>query len=95
MSKKIKTRSDLEQLILETISSSDMDRVRSAARKEARGEVKDLEKKLADMIKKEIKSKEAEDRMQEIVQNVILSLYKTLWLKRTFWVNQLTRNKTG
>jgi len=88
-------REGLKRIIREELSKSDMDRVKSAARKETKDGIKDLKGDLSDLIKKELKGKEHEDRIEEIVTNVILSLYKTLWIKRSFWKDTLTRGRTG
>lgn len=39
-------------------------------------------------------NKELEDKVVEITGNVITQLYKTLWVKRAVWKNNLT-NKTS
>lgn len=46
-----------------------------------------IEKIIKDRIKNE---KELEDKVVEITKNVITQLYKTLWVKRTTWVNNLS-----
>jgi len=88
-------REGLRRIIQEELSKSDMDRIKSAARKETKDGIKDLKSDLSDLIKKELKGKDHEDRIEEIVTNVILSLYKTLWIKRSFWMDTLSRRKTG
>lgn len=52
---------------------------------------KEFEAKIDKMVKDRIKNhKELEDKVVEITKNVITQLYKTLWVKRSFWKNSLT-----
>jgi hypothetical protein len=46
-----------------------------------------VEKIVKDRIKNE---KELEDKVVEITKNVLTQLYKTLWVKRNTWVNNLS-----
>lgn len=46
-----------------------------------------IEKIVKDRIKNE---KELEDKVVEITKNVLTQLYKTLWVKRATWVNNIT-----
>jgi tryptophanyl-tRNA synthetase len=46
-----------------------------------------VEKIVKDRIKNE---KELEDKVVEITKNVLTQLYKTLWIKRATWSNNLT-----
>jgi hypothetical protein len=50
-----------------------------------------IEKIVKDKLKNE---KEIEDKMVEISKNVLSQLFKTLWVKRTTWKNNLT-NKSS
>jgi hypothetical protein len=50
-----------------------------------------IEKIVKDRLKNE---KELEDKMVDITKNVITQLYKTLWLRRATWLNNLT-NKSN
>ena len=50
---------------------------------------KDLEKLVLTLLKKELKGKDMEERMSDISKDVLVSLYKTLWMRRNFWVNNL------
>lgn len=50
-----------------------------------------IEKIVKDRLKNE---KELEDKMVEITRNVLTQLYKTLWVKRGVWRNNLT-NKSS
>ena len=46
-----------------------------------------VEKIVKDRIKNE---KEFEDKIVDITKNVLTQLYKTLWVKRATWVNNIT-----
>lgn len=52
---------------------------------------KDFQSKIEKIVKDRIKNeKELEDKVVEITKNVLTQLYKTLWVKRATWVNNLT-----
>jgi hypothetical protein len=56
---------------------------------------KDLEKKVADIVKKETKTEaELEDFVVDVTKNVLTQLYKTFWTKRNFWKSSL-KNKAN
>jgi TusA-related sulfurtransferase len=46
-----------------------------------------IEKIVKEKLKKET---ELEDKVVEITKNVLSQLYKTLWVKRNTWMNNLT-----
>ena len=52
---------------------------------------KKIEKIVKDRIKNE---KELEDKIVDITSNVLTQLYKTLWVKRAVWKNNLS-NKSN
>lgn len=49
-----------------------------------------IEKIVKDRLKNE---KELEDKVVEITKNVLTQLYKTLWVKRATWVNNLSNKR--
>ena len=52
---------------------------------------KDFKTKVEKIVKDRIKNeKELEDKVVEITRNVLTQLYKTLWIKRATWQNNLT-----
>lgn len=56
---------------------------------------KAFEAKVEKIVKDRIKDDKAlEDKVVQITRNVITQLYKTLWNKRGFWVNNLTNKST-
>ena len=56
---------------------------------------KDFKDKIEKIVKDRLKNdKEIEDKVVEITRNVLTQLYKTLWVKRSVWRNNLT-NKSN
>jgi hypothetical protein len=52
---------------------------------------KDFEDKINKIVKDKIKTDKAlEDKVVEITKNVLTQLYKTLWVKRSVWKNNLS-----
>lgn len=50
--------------------------------------------KIEKIVKDRLKGdKELEGKMVEISKNVLTQLYKTLWLRRNTWINNLTNKK--
>lgn len=50
--------------------------------------------KIAKIVQDKIKDDKAlEDKVVEITKNVLSQLYKTLWLKKETWLNNLTNKK--
>jgi dsRNA-specific ribonuclease len=51
---------------------------------------KELKDIVIDIVKKEIKNnKDIESNMVDVVQRVLTNFYKTLWTRRSFWLNKL------
>ena len=58
-------------------------------------DTKTFESKIDKIIKEKLKDyPELENKMVEISKNVLTQLYKTLWVKKDFWRNNLT-NKSS
>ena len=58
-------------------------------------DTKEFKDKVEKIVKDRIKNeKELEDKVVEITTNVLTQLYKTLWIKRAVWKNNLT-NKSN
>ena len=52
---------------------------------------KEFKNKVEKIVKDRIKNeKELENKVVEITRNVLTQLYKTLWIKRATWQNNLT-----
>jgi hypothetical protein len=55
----------------------------------------DFKQKIEKIIKDRLKNeKELEDKVVEITRNVLTQLYKTLWVKRGVWRNNLTNKNS-
>lgn len=51
----------------------------------------DFESKIEKIVTDKLKdNKELEDKVVEITKNVLTQLYKTLWLKKSVWISNLT-----
>jgi len=58
-------------------------------------DTKSFEDKITKIVKDRLKNeKELDDKVVEITRNVLTQLYKTLWVKRATWRNNLT-NKSS
>ena len=54
----------------------------------------EFEKKINKIVKDFVKGDKAlEDKVVDISRNVLIQLYKTLWIKRAFWASNL-KNKS-
>lgn len=55
----------------------------------------EFKRKITDLVANELKSHpELQKQVVEITRNVLTQLYKTLWVKRSFWQSQL-KNKSS
>jgi hypothetical protein len=51
--------------------------------------------KIEKIVKEKLKNnKELEDKMVEISKNVLTQLYKSLWVKRSFWRDNLSNKNS-
>ena len=51
----------------------------------------EFKKKIEKIVKDRLKNeKELEDKVVEITRNVLTQLYKTLWIKRNTWIDNLS-----
>lgn len=54
-----------------------------------------LKNKVEDIIKNKIKNdKDLEDKIVEINKNVLTQLFKSLWVKRSFWKDNLSNKNS-
>ena len=83
-------RNHLKYIIKESLTQTDENQIGVMIRKEIKkafGE--DLEKKVLQIIKKELKGKELRKDITDINKDVLVQLYKELWVKRQFWLNSI------
>ena len=84
-----------DKFINESLTASDKSEIKTIIKRELKdflniNKVSDLDKKISDLaIKAYKKDKDIENQTVEIVKNVLVQLYKNLWVKRNFWANDL------
>lgn len=83
------------EVITEALTQSDKNDIKTIVKNEIKSFLEitrssDLEKKIEDIVKKKIKSdKDVEKHMVDVIKNVTVQLYKTMWTRRNFWVSEL------
>lgn len=94
----IDERDGKKSLVTEELAKSDVDKVKSIVKKEIKdiigaASAQQFEQMVAKMLKDKIKGdKQIEDHLVKINRNVLIQLYKTLWMKRNFWADNLNGN---
>ena len=79
-------REKTADLILETLTDTDVRRIEGIARREIREFLRqNLEGKVTAFVQKELKGKDNEKVIRSIAAKVIVDLYRALWVKRSFW----------
>ena len=76
----------MRDIIKEELSKTDIN-------KQIKGYIDGTEfkNKIEKIVKEKLKNeKELEDKVVEITKNVLTQLYKTLWLKRNTWIDNLS-----
>ena len=80
----------LRFIIEESLSQTDENQIGVLIRKEIKKAFgDDLEKKVIQIIKKELKGKGIRKDITDISKDVLVQLYKELWTKRQFWLNSI------
>ena len=80
----------MREILFEELNKTERDQVEKIVKSQIKGLIdKDLEKTVLDLLKKELKGKDTEKIMTDISKEVLVSLYKTLWTRRNFWVTNL------
>jgi len=83
-------REKTAELIVEALTATDVNRVESIARREIREFLRqNLEKKVVAFVQKELKGRDNEKVIRDIAAKVIVDLYRALWVKRSFWEQDL------
>jgi len=81
---------DNKNYIRENLSKSDVSKEMSVYMN-----TKEFKDKIEKIVQEKLKNnKELEDKVVEITSNVLTQLYKTLWVKRGLWRNNLS-NKSS
>jgi hypothetical protein len=83
------------EVITEALTTTDKNDIKTIVKNEIKSFLEitrsgDLDKKIEDIVKKKIKSdKDIEKYMVEVIKNVTVQLYKTMWTRRNFWTSEL------
>jgi hypothetical protein len=80
----------LKQLIREALTKTDENKIGVMIRKEIKDAFgKDFEKKVLNIIQKELKSSKFKKDIVEINKDVLVKLYRELWMRRQMWLTGL------
>jgi hypothetical protein len=80
----------LRYIIEESLTQTDENQIGVLIRKEIKKAFgDDLEKKVIQIIKKELKGKDLRKDITDINKDVLVQLYKELWTKRQFWISSI------
>lgn len=84
---------DIRQILKEELSRADKEEVQKMI--DVSLDSKDLERIVTRIVKDRIKNeKELEDKVVDITKNVVTQLFKTLWVRRSFWQTSLKNKKS-
>ena len=80
------TDARLKYIIKESLTQTDKNQIGVMIRKEIKTAFgSDLEKKVKDIVNKEIKGTKFQKEVVKISKDVLEQLYKELWMRRMFW----------
>jgi len=80
----------LKQIIKEALTKTDENKIGVMIRKEIKDAFgDDLEKKVLKIIEKELKGSKFKKEIVEINKDVLVKLYRELWMRRQFWVSAI------
>ena len=80
----------LKYIIREALTKTDENKIGVMIRKEIKDAFgSDLEKKVTNIVNKEIKGTKFEKEVVKISKDVLEQLYKELWMRRMFWKNAI------
>ncbi len=82
----------IKQVLKEELTRADKAEIKKIARTEFEEMLKNtnIKSKIEDLVKKQLKNDKATQKeVAEITQKVLVQFYKTLWNRRTFWMNKL------
>ena len=84
------TDNKLKYIIKEALTQTDQNQIGVMIRKEIKNAFgSDLEKKVKDIVSKEIKGTKFEKEVVKISKDVLEQLYRELWMRRMFWKNAI------
>jgi hypothetical protein len=80
----------LKHIIREALTKTDENKIGVMIRKEIKDSFGgDLEKKVINIVNKEIKGTKFEKEVVKISKDVLEQLYRELWMRRMFWKNAI------
>jgi hypothetical protein len=80
------TDARLKYIIKESLTQTDKNQIGVMIRKEIKNAFgSDLEKKVKDIVNKEIKGTKFQKEVVKISKDVLEQLYRELWMRRMFW----------
>lgn len=80
----------LKQIIKEALTKTDENKIGVMIRKEIKDAFgDDFEKKVLKIIEKELKGSKLKKEIVEINKDVLVKLYRELWMRRQFWVSAI------
>jgi len=82
----------IKQVLKEELTRADKAEIKKLARTEFEDMLKStgIKSKIEDLVKKQLRNDKATQKeVAEITQKVLVQFYKTLWNRRSFWVNKL------
>jgi len=85
-------RETIKKVLKEELTRSDKAEIKKLARSEFESMLNssDIKTKIEKMVKNQLgKDKATQKEVANITQKVLVQFYKTLWNRRTFWVNKL------
>lgn len=83
---------EIKQIILEELTKSDKNEIKKIARSEFEDMLKknDIINKIENIVKKQLKDdKPTKKEIAKITSEVVVKLYKTFWMRRSFWTGQI------
>lgn len=84
------TDNKLKHIIKEALTKTDENKIGVLIRKEIKDAFgSDLEKKVVNIVNKQIKGTKFEKEVVKISKDVLEQLYRELWMRRMFWKNAI------
>ena len=84
------TDNHLKYIIKEALTQTDENQIGVMIRKEIKNAFgSDLEKKVKDIVAKELKGTKFQKEVVKISKDVLEQLYRELWMRRMFWKNAI------
>ena len=81
---------ELKHIIKEALTKTDENKIGVMIRKEIKDAFgNDLEKKVINIVSKELKGTKFKKEVVKISKDVLEQLYKELWMRRMFWKNAI------